>query len=255
MVCSLCLERVSGELWSSGEHRSVCASRNTAKLSTFPSHPSVSCARCKGRLRLWPNQGAMFSCDSPDASCPHEDSARLTASHQNRWSCFLCDYNVCKLCVQMIETERMKRKESSRQLVSCLKNMCDRVKERVNEDTSKQASFDSFTSIMLDTDDIPLIDDQASAEDNPTHLKLPEIQAESFSEAPNPPDRRSVVSNTQNSDQSQNLIISTNLPKKPSEFSPDVFQLRAPLGSWENFMTPATSLETVVNTWDVLSLD
>ena len=77
--------------------------------------------------------------------------------------------------------------------------MCDRVKEKVAEDSKekKQTSFDSSTSILLDTDDIPLIDDQASSEDIPDHLTDSRIRSESYSEdhkAYMPPNRGSVVS-------------------------------------------------------------
>ena len=64
--------------------RSQCASRNTAKLSTFPPHLSLSCSKCKGRLRLWPDQGPKFVCDSPAGSCARGDGARQSARHQNR---------------------------------------------------------------------------------------------------------------------------------------------------------------------------
>ena len=167
-----------------------------------------------------------------------------------RYSCFLCDYNLCRVCVRRVENERIKRQESSRQLVNCLKSMCDRVKEKVAEDSKhkNQTSFDSCTSILLDTDDIPLIDDQASAEDIPEHLIISRIRSESCSEdhaAPKPPDRRSVVSSAPYSDKTTSQVLNPSLPKKPPEFSPDVFHLRAPLVSWENFMTPAGSVETI----------
>ena len=163
-----------------GVCRSQCASRNTAKLSSFPAHPHLSCTKCKGRLRVWPAQGPKFSCDSPASSCQSGEKARQSPAQQNRsdhlavhhsvnlvhllhsrFACYLCDYNLCKLCVQRMDNERIKQKENSRQLVSCLKSMCDRVKEKVAEESKqkKQASFDSYTSIMLDTDHIPLIDE------------------------------------------------------------------------------------------------
>eukprot|EP00090_Calanus_glacialis_P021502 TRINITY_DN33161_c0_g1_i1.p1 TRINITY_DN33161_c0_g1~~TRINITY_DN33161_c0_g1_i1.p1 ORF type:complete len:276 (-),score=67.10 TRINITY_DN33161_c0_g1_i1:19-846(-) len=255
VVCSLCLESVSGDVWSSGEHRSQCASRNTAKLSSFPAHPHLSCTKCNGRLRVWPAQGPKFTCDSPANSCQSGEKARQSPAQQNRFTCYLCDYNLCKQCVQRMDNERIKQKENSRQLVSCLKSMCDRVKEKVAEESKqkKQASFDSYTSIMLDTDHIPLIDE--SIEDDTDLSPVSCKQPVSYSEDHNTsiaPHRRSVVScNIQ-----PYQVLNTSLPQKqPDGLSPDVFHIRAPLVSWENFMTPAGSAETIFDTLDGTKLE
>jgi len=255
-VCSLCLESVSVPVWSSGEHRSQCASRNTAKLSSFPAHPHLSCTQCKGRLRVWPAQGPKFTCDSPASSC-QSGEARQSPAQQNRFSCYLCDYNLCKLCVQWMDKERMKQKENSRQLVSCLKSMCDRVKEKVAEESKqkKQASFDSYTSIMLDTDHIPLIDECVSPEDDTDLTPVSCTRPVSYSEDHDrsiPPNRRSIVSCNPQPYQ----VLNTSLPHKQLDsLSPDVFHLRAPLVSWENFMTPAGSAETIFHTLDKTKLE
>ena len=139
------------------------------------------------------------------------------------------------------------QKENSRQLVSCLKSMCDRVKENVAEESKqkKQASFDSYSSIMLDTDDIPLIDESPSTEDVTDFTPVSYTRPVSYSEDYNrsiQPHRRSVVSCNPQPYQ----VLNTSLPQKQLDgLSPDVFHLRAPLVSWENFMTPAGSAETI----------
>ena len=121
--------------------------------------------------------------------------------------------------------------------------MCDRVKEKVAAEAKqkKQSSFESYTSILLDTDDVPLMDDLTPVDD----LSLSQMWRQSIPEDHNgtiPPNRGSVVSNIYQSHQ----VLSTSLPSKPlSSLSPDVFHIRAPLVSWENFMTPDGSVETV----------
>ena len=175
----------------------------------------------------------------------------------SRLTCYLCDYNLCKLCVQRMDNERIKQKENSRQLVSCLKSMCDRVKEKVAEESKqkKQASFDSYTSIMLDTDHIPLIDESSSTEDVADLPALSNTRPVSYSQDRNrsiPPNRRSVVSCNPQPYQ----VLNTSLPPKQLDgLSPDVFHLRAPLVSWENFMTPAGSAETIFDSLDDTKLE
>jgi len=239
-VCSLCLERVSGELWTSGEHRSQCASRNTAKLSTFPAHPSIVCTMCRGKVRVWPDQGPKFVCSSPPGTCSQGDMVRQNTNHHNRFACYLCDYNLCKQCVQRMDLERERQKENSRQLVSCLKSMCDRVKEKVAEETKqkKQTSFDSNNSTLLGTEDFPLIDEVTPVEERGfSHLWRSPCLEDSTK-----PTRGSVVTYIPQSPPT----ISSSLPSKPLAcLSPDVFHLRAPLVPWENFLTPAGSVETV----------
>ena len=114
--------------------RSQCASHNTARLAVFPTHPTLSCTKCKDRLRLWPDQGPEFVCDSPEGTCAQEASTRQRSvpSLINfsmffcvRYACYLCDYNLCKLCVLTMEKESINQREPSPQLVSCLKAMCD----------------------------------------------------------------------------------------------------------------------------------
>ena len=143
----------------------------------------------------------------------------------------------------------MKQEENSRQLVIGLRNLCDKVKEKVAaEETKKkkQESFDSCKSILMDTDDIPLIDDFGKTEDTISNRNSLRMRSESCSEQKailKVPCRRSVVScNTQ-----PFQVPQPSLPKKnsPALLSPDVFHLRAPLVSWENFMTPTASVETL----------
>ena len=156
-----------------------------------------------------------------------------------------------------MDNERIKQKENSRQLVSCLKSMCDRVKEKVAEESKqkKQASFDSYTSIMLDTDHIPLIDESSSTEDVTDLTPVSYTRPVSYSGDHNrsiPPHRRSVVSCNPQPHQ----VLNTILPQKQLDgLSPDVFHLRAPLVSWENFMTPAGSAENIFDTLDEAKLE
>ena len=124
--------------------------------------------------------------------------------------------------------------------MSCLKSMCDRVKEKVAEKTKQkpQTSFDSHSSTLLGKEDFPLIDEVTPVEERgASYLWKSPCLEESTK-----PSRGSVVTYIPHSPPT----ISTSLPTKPlSCLSPDVFHLRAPLVPWENFMTPAGSVETV----------
>ena len=51
-------------------------------------------------------------------------------------------------------------------------------------------------------------------------------------------------------------VLNTSLPQEQLDgFSPDVFHLRAPLVSWEIFMTPAGSAETIFDALDGTKLE
>merc|ERR1711892_507972 len=118
--------------------------------------------------------------------------------------------------------------------------MCDRVKEKVAAEAKqkKQSSFESYTSMLLDTDDFPLMDDLTPVDD----LFGSQVWGQSIREDHDgsiPPSMATYIPK-------YHQVLSTSLPSKPiSSFSPDVFHIRAPLVSWENFTTPAGSVETV----------
>ena len=208
-----------------GVCRSQCASRNTAKLSSFPAHPHLSCTKCKGRLRVWPAQGPKFTCDSPANICPLGDKARQSLAQQNRYRGSSCCPSFSPSC-------------TSSSLLGT-------------------ASFDSYTSIMLDTDHIQLIDESPGYDKDltPESCTWPVSYTRDHDRSWSivmPLHRRSVVSCNPQPYQ----VLNASVPKKQLDsLSPDVFHLRAPLVSWENFMTPAGSAETIFDTLDETKLE
>ena len=129
-------------------------------------------------------------------------------------------------------------------------NLLGTCKEIVHDyPEEKEETFcNSFTTtcVLLETDDIPLIDEVLSGDVPPEAALAPSIRPESWSldhSTKAIPNRRSVVSY----DPHRYTPVPTTLPpKKGILLSPDVFQLRAPLVSWENFMTPAGSVEIII---------
>lgn len=63
-----------------------------------------------------------------------------------RYYCYSCDYNLCAGCADKQAVEKSQQEK----LVSCLQNLCDKVRDKVEEE-AKQMSIDV-------EDDIPLID-------------------------------------------------------------------------------------------------
>ena len=74
-----------------------------------------------------------------------------------RYYCYPCDYNLCLGCVERV----VKEKSQQVQLVSCLQELCDKVRDSVE---SKQRE-------EQEEDDIPLIDDDHSGYHSPVPLR------------------------------------------------------------------------------------
>ena len=116
-----------------------------------------------------------------------------------------------------------------------------------SEDTMKSFCISSTSiSILMGTDDIPLIDDVLSADVSPEAALLPRTRPESWTTAhttpPVIPCRNSVVSYNPAS----YTPVRTSLPTKQAPvLSPDVFHLRCPLVSAENLGTPPGSRENI----------
>jgi len=116
--CHLCLERISDLKWSSGEHRRECDVAFRGKLESFREHHSKKCPLCHQRLRLWPQQGEPFKCFS--SGCIHKgrdgpgyqvqrnmgrNQTLICNTGHNRFSCFLCNVNLCLQCVNTTSIE------------------------------------------------------------------------------------------------------------------------------------------------------
>ena len=116
-----------------------------------------------------------------------------------------------------------------------------------SEDIMKSFCISSSSiSILLGTDDIPLIDDAFSGDVSPEAALVPRTRPESWTTAhttsPVIPCRNSVVSYNPAS----YTPVSTTLPtKQAAVLSPDVFHLRFPLVSAENLGTPPGSRENI----------
>ena len=190
-----------------------------------------------------------------------------------RYNCFLCDYDVCIGCKDILEekynadmdtlerngvqvVKNIKREMSK---VVCLKTLCERVSEleklkqvkeklelvntainTVNDSIDKNENTDITMNVpgsklLLSYETIPLIDVQADAEEVPEPAQMRPKSCSVSNLFPTPEHLLVRGISCLRKDVSANVLD-----------SPDIFHLRAPLVSWENFMTPATSDEKMV---------
>jgi len=252
IVCYLCLDEIHHSVWNTGEHRKQCASRNTSQLTSYSVHPSLKCSKCSAKLKLWPAQGPGFSCDSGLESCPGK-SKLIPSSGDNRYNCFLCDYDLCVSCTRELADRQTDNAQTSKQNGHQTKpsrptvlvedenqnNMVNTDNLDDDDTTSKR------TSILNDDDNIPLIDVQSSTEDIPELISISARRPKSASVNQRPTmiegRSRSIASLGINGPELGGGLLTT--AKKRVADSPDIFNLRAPLVSCENFLTPATSRE------------
>ena len=193
----------------------------------------------------------------------------------SRYNCFICDYDICIGCKNIFEEEyneglknlqinstkdydTSEVQKSALGRVVCLKTLCERVEEMqnqqcikeklqlvdtaINTENSKQEqkdknentmiSINGPESILLGYESIPLIDVNVDPDVSPK---------------PERPKKRSMSNQLPFTDS----VVRRGLNglRKDSRLagldSPDVFHLRAPLVSWENFLTPASSRDTI----------
>ena len=143
----------------------------------------------------------------------------------SRYNCFLCDYDLCRDCVHAFVTENvMKIKENPSFGIEIEKPVqyMNKVEDKSeNGNNIEEGSKEGYT--LAEDDDIPLIDSHSSLEDIPTFVE--KIK-------PRP----------------KLLVKGQNLHFHPSVLdSPDIFNLRAPLVSCENILTPTISTEMLLS--------
>ena len=68
-------------------------------------HKCVSCPLCSSMLKRWPrnqNTNNQFMCQAGNPPCPRitEENKSIINSGNHQYKCFLCDYDVCKDCLQ-----------------------------------------------------------------------------------------------------------------------------------------------------------
>lgn len=102
IVCHLCEEPVKLvklEDWMN--HRKDCADRNKARLAAIPVAYDVLCPKCHRPMKQWPAslnlqvEGPTFICRGE--LCPRKNEL-LLSNGNNRYGCFLCNYNLCQKC-------------------------------------------------------------------------------------------------------------------------------------------------------------
>jgi len=216
IVCYLCLEEISVQAWDKDNHRLACARRNTAQLSIFSTHSSVRCGGCQGKLRVWPDQGPAFYCDSVSPPCKNTGQ-QLPSYGGNRYNCFLCDYDLCKECVKAKESEATSKANNGKEE--------EQDDDHIDEETISQLSEIKFKIDSIkdnDDDDIPLIDSQGDTEEIP-------VIVDDLSKRPS-------------------IDIKHYGGDRDGLDSPDIFHLRAPLVSCENILTPSMSQENILST-------
>ncbi|XP_023348312.1 uncharacterized protein LOC111716997 [Eurytemora carolleeae] len=243
IVCYLCLDKVHHTIWTTGEHRIQCASRNTSQLSSFSVHATLTCLRCSAKLKYWPAQGPGFSCDSDSILCPNKNKL-IQSTGKNRLNCFPCDFDLCEYCSEQSEdvtnSETTKSKKNLKHQMlqkNCL------LKE--DENQNNVSSVNTKASLLNDADNIPLIDVQSSTEDIPDQVSSESRRHKSASLH----QRSTAFDARSKSVASLGFTLldpqTGKLEKQRLGDSPDIFNLRAPLVSCENILTPTTSKEGI----------
>ena len=112
MPCYLCLGDVKLAFWTDGSHRKACARGNMSVLAALRTPFTFArCPKCENRLRQWPDRGTYFTCDG--ANCPLGEAAKIVNNGENRFNCFVCDYDLCLTCVRRTDEEERSRTEPS----------------------------------------------------------------------------------------------------------------------------------------------
>jgi len=115
VICHLCLSKVAIKPWSNGAHRRKCARGNAQIIDRMPIPFDVRCIKCSQHLRQWPRRGPRFRCDG-GRGCP---TGRILAENNgaNRFACFLCNYDLCRTCVQRkVRKQELKQRERAGQM-------------------------------------------------------------------------------------------------------------------------------------------
>ena len=71
-----------------------------------------------------------------------------------RYYCYPCDVCLCLGCVEKEAREREKQEK----LVTCLQSLCEKVRDKVEEEERSIKEQQRLQSLELETEDIPLID-------------------------------------------------------------------------------------------------
>lgn len=106
-VCPLCRQEIdfdnSTDLL---EHRRQCYEEHEDLVKALPAAKDISCPLCNGPLRQWPantKHSIKFQCQAGDPPCPatyNKENTLIRETGDNRFSCFLCSYDLCDFCVE-----------------------------------------------------------------------------------------------------------------------------------------------------------
>jgi len=160
----------------------------------------------------------------------------------NRFNCFVCDYDLCKDCAKVKEAEN----EQVIMTDVIVKNDVKGDAKEVN-DMKEDVNQNKTVGNGLQDDNIPLIDVQSSYEDIPsaeTSARRPTVSSVVAPRTTKGDGRQRSVASLGTGP--PDLPLNNGLMAKTNGLidSPDIFNLRAPLVSCEN-LTPATSHETL----------
>ncbi len=125
-ICILCHCLIDPEEYAA--HRVQCALRNAFFLAELKKAPSAaSCPKCSGSLRLWPpprnHTEQYFTCHASNPVCPVGSQDSIANNGTTRYTCFVCNYNMCLMCVnrrvpnfeQELARQRLQRLREARQ--------------------------------------------------------------------------------------------------------------------------------------------
>lgn len=100
-VCYLCKKKVPHDEWNSGDHRKKCAKSRQGYLENLEKPYDIRCPMCNRKLGLWPDDkmGQVFTCDQAE-DCLSAVMGEILNDGANRFTCFHCDFNLCRTCVR-----------------------------------------------------------------------------------------------------------------------------------------------------------
>ena len=99
--CYLCFKDINKREWEN--HRKLCAITNAALLNHLPK-ADILCPKCSKNMRVLPFCDISFQCGSEN--CIRHSLVIYNTFGNNRYNCFLCDFNLCGHCFSSMRRNR-----------------------------------------------------------------------------------------------------------------------------------------------------